>query len=176
VEAYDVSVGGGLGKRTAVGRTLLRRVPAGELDAVLDRLIGAWLGQRTRDDGRLSFGEFCQDADLGKLTAIATGETTAQAAAGEPSAAGVMIRIPGPLLETTAGNDRLEVQAGTVGEALAAAGEQHPRLAGRVIPGGQLDKSFAVFVGEEDVRWLRGLDTPVAPGEEITILAAIAGG
>ncbi|MBO0809150.1 MAG: nitrite/sulfite reductase, partial [Actinobacteria bacterium] len=43
VEAYDLTVGGGLGTRTGIGRRLLRRVPTGEINGVMDRLIGAWL-------------------------------------------------------------------------------------------------------------------------------------
>jgi ferredoxin-nitrite reductase len=172
IEAYDVSVGGSLGKRAAIGRTLLRRVPSAELAAVLERLVEAW----SREGGHLSFGEFCQGADPGQLAAIASGTTGPEAVASEPSACGVMVRIPGPLLETTGGNDNLIVQANTVRQTLALVGRQYPRFAERVTPCGQLDKSFAVFVGEEDVRWLQGLDTPVAAGDEITILAAIAGG
>lgn len=172
IEAYDVSVGGSLGKRAAIGQMLLRRVPSAELAAVLERLVEAWSPER----GHLTFGEFCQNADPGQLAAIARGDTGPETTTTEPSADGVTVRIPGPLLDTTAGNDQLTVIAGTVREALASVAELHPRFAGRVIPGGNLDKTFAVFVGEEDVRWLRGLDTPVAPGEEITILAAIAGG
>src|SRR5581483_10544736 len=46
VEAYDLTVGGRLGRGAAVGRQLLRRVPTGELEGVLERLLGAWVAER----------------------------------------------------------------------------------------------------------------------------------
>ncbi|MGE5135832.1 MAG: nitrite/sulfite reductase, partial [Gemmatimonadota bacterium] len=39
IEAYDLTVGGGLGKRTAIGRRLLRRIPEDQVDTVLERLV-----------------------------------------------------------------------------------------------------------------------------------------
>jgi ferredoxin-nitrite reductase len=184
IEAYDLALGGGLGWRAAVGQIVLRRIPATDLERVLERLIEAWLReQAARTDGiRPRFGEFCEAAGVDRLAAIATGATlcggmpAAEPAPQQESPLDVTIRIPGPLLGVTSGTDRVKVRAQTVGEALAAAGAQHPRFTKRVVPGGRLSKGFTVFVGEEDVRWLQGLNTSVDPGDEITILTAISGG
>lgn len=184
LQAYDLTVGGGLGRRAGIGRTLLRRIPAAELEGVLERLVKAWLRERAlpANGGQLSFAAFCAAADLDEVAAIAAGAgghglvSGTVGAARRSSARGVLIRVSGPLLEVTGGMDRLEVRATTVREALTAVTRQHPQFGERVVPGGQLDTAFTVFVGEEDARWLQGLDTTVAPGEEITILTAMSGG
>jgi len=72
IEAYDLTVGGGLGTRSAIGRRLLRRVPTHELNAVMDRLVGAWLTERQRrDDIDFTIGDFCNARSDDELVAIA---------------------------------------------------------------------------------------------------------
>ncbi len=72
IEAYDLTVGGGLGTRSAIGRRLLRRVPTHDINGVLDRLVGAWLTERTRrDDMSFTIGDFCNDRSDEDLVAIA---------------------------------------------------------------------------------------------------------
>ncbi|HXF71303.1 MAG TPA: MoaD/ThiS family protein [Actinomycetota bacterium] len=173
VEAYDVTLGGGLGRRARIGRPVLRRVPAEELDAVLERLVGAWLEARTaRPD--LGFGDFVDARGDEELAALARGEDAP--APGPTAAAGVAIHVPGPLLHLVGGADQIEVRAATVREALAQVARDHPAFAREVLPGGDLAEAYLVFLGEEDVRALRGLDTPVRPGDRITILVAMSGG
>ncbi len=171
VEAYDLTIGGGLGRHAAIGRPLLRRVPAGELLAVLERLVGAWLAERARRaDPGFGLREFCEAHPDEELAALAGGAPTTE------EATGIVVRIPGPLLELTGGADRVVVEARTVGEALAAVGRAHPAFGERVLPGGRVGDAYLVFVREEDVRGLLGLETPVRPGDEVTVLMAMAGG
>jgi molybdopterin converting factor small subunit len=89
----------------------------------------------------------------------------------------VTIRIPTPLRTYTGGSDEVRVQAGTVGEALAALGAAHDGVLARVLsPEGELRQFVNVFVGSRNVRSLQGLATPLAPGDVISIVPAVAGG
>lgn len=183
VEAYDLSVGGGLGARTGVGRRLVRRVPTGEIDAVLERLVAAWLAaqeagrEAAREAGRsepsYSFADFCAQHTEEELLAVATGTPPAVP---DRSGGGVVVHVPGPLLALVDGADRLEVAAGTVGEALAAVAREHPAFGAAVLPHGAVARAYLVAVDDEDIRDLQGLATPVAPGTAIRIVMAMAGG
>lgn len=89
----------------------------------------------------------------------------------------VTIRIPTPLRTYTGGSDEVRVQAGTVGEALVALGAAHDGVLARVLsPEGGLRQFVNVFVGSRNVRSLQGLATPLAPGDVISIVPAVAGG
>jgi molybdopterin/thiamine biosynthesis adenylyltransferase/rhodanese-related sulfurtransferase/molybdopterin converting factor small subunit len=89
----------------------------------------------------------------------------------------VHVRIPMPLRSCTGGADEVQVQAATVGEALKALVGQHASLAPRLLsPEGTLRPFVNVFVGERDVRALRGLDTPLAEGDVLAVIPAVAGG
>jgi len=65
----------------------------------------------------------------------------------------------------------------TVGDALAAVAARLPALTDRVLTEqGELRRHVNVFVGEESVKFLDGLSTPVADGTTITIVPAVSGG
>ncbi len=173
VEAYDLTVGGGLGTRTAIGRRLLRRVPTGEINGVMDRLVGAWLSERnTRGDSSFTLGDFCNAHSDEELIAIAN---NAEVGAGAADTS-VAVRLPGPLLPLVNGEDRLDVQAATVGEALAAVALRFPEFGATVLPGGKVAEAFLVAIGDDDIRGLDGLQTPVHPDQDIVIVMAMSGG
>jgi ferredoxin-nitrite reductase len=176
VEAYDLTVGGGLGTRSAIGRRLLRRVPTGEINDVMDRLVGAWLSERnTRGDAAFTLGDFCNARSDEALVAIANdsvGDGTADVAAGNH----VAVRLPGPLLSIVDGEDRVDVQAATVGEALVAVAQRFPEFGRTVLPEGVVAESFLVAIGDDDIRGLDGLRTAVTPGTDIVIVMAMSGG
>lgn len=89
----------------------------------------------------------------------------------------VTIRIPSQLRTLTDGAGELLVSAGTVREALTAADGLHPGLAARILDEtGSLRRFVNVFVADEDVRFLDGLDTPTPPGTTISLVPAVAGG
>jgi sulfite reductase beta subunit-like hemoprotein/molybdopterin converting factor small subunit len=177
IEAYDLTVGGGLGRRTAIGRRLLRRVPADQVDSVLERLVGGWLNARDDSDhaAGYTFGDFCGDLSDEQLLALAT---SADAAGGATATgqADAMLHVPGPLLSLVGGANEIKVSAGTVGEALAAVAQAHAAFAGTVFPGGRVAEAFLIAVGDEDIRNLGGLATPITAGTDITIVMAMSGG
>jgi sulfur-carrier protein len=86
------------------------------------------------------------------------------------------IRIP-PVLRTEAGGQRLvDVEAGTVREALDTLVARFPALKARILEGEGVPSFLNVFVDGSDVRLLSGLDTAVSPGSKILLLPAVAGG
>lgn len=89
----------------------------------------------------------------------------------------VKVRVPTQLRELTGGAGEVPVEASTVGEALNALDGAHPGFAERVFDdSGQLRRFVNVFLADEDVRFLQGLDTPVADGQTLSIVPAVAGG
>ena len=173
IEAYDLTVGGGLGSRSAIGRRLMRRVPTHEINGVMDRLVGAWLKERAdKGDFGFTLGDFCNGHTDDELIAIGQGLDVATAA---PDTS-VGVRVPGPLLPLVDGEDRIEVQAPTVGEALALVAKRFPGFKETVMPEGTVDKAFLIAIGDEDVRNLDGMNTAVQPGADIVVITALSGG
>lgn len=89
----------------------------------------------------------------------------------------VNVRIPEALRKLTGGADVVSVEAATVGQMLAALEAKHPGLKERICDEqGNVRRFVNIFVAEEDIRFLQNLETPLAPGGEVSILPAIAGG
>jgi molybdopterin converting factor small subunit len=89
----------------------------------------------------------------------------------------VTIRIPTILRSYTGGAAEVTAPEGTLREVLAGLDAAYPGLAGRIVDdGGQLRRFVNVYVGEEDVRFAQGLDTPVAAGARVSVIPAVAGG
>ena len=88
----------------------------------------------------------------------------------------VTVKIPAQLRAVTDGEGEIEVEGSTVGEALDAVFNEHDDLRERITEDGGLRRFVNVYLGGEDIRFLDGLDTPVADGDELTILPAVAGG
>ncbi len=87
------------------------------------------------------------------------------------------VRIPTQLRALTSGEKEIEIDGGTVGEVLRSLEGAHPGVAERIFDeGGQLRRFVNVFLADEDVRFLQGLDTPVSDGATISIVPAVAGG
>jgi molybdopterin synthase sulfur carrier subunit len=89
----------------------------------------------------------------------------------------VTIRIPTQLRTFTGGSGEVQVEAASVGDALKALDAAHPGLAERLFDdSGQLRRFVNVFLADEDVRFLDGLATPIAEGQTLSIVPAVAGG
>jgi len=87
------------------------------------------------------------------------------------------VRVPTQLRTLSGGIAEVTVGGGTVGEVLAALETAHPGFGARLFDeGGQLRRFVNVFVADEDVRFLQGLDTKVADGQTVSIIPAVAGG
>ena len=89
----------------------------------------------------------------------------------------VTVRIPTPLRQFTDGKDAVEVEAATVREMLDALDASHGGLKGRLCEeNGEVRRFVNLYVNEEDIRFLENLDTPLAAGDEVSVVPAIAGG
>ena len=89
----------------------------------------------------------------------------------------VTVRIPTQLRELSGGAAELTVEGGTVSEVLKQLEAAHPGFAERLYDEqGQLRRFVNVFVADEDIRFLQGLDTPATDGTTVSIVPAVAGG
>jgi MoaD family protein len=88
----------------------------------------------------------------------------------------VTVKIPAQLRGTTGGEEEVEVDGDTVGEALDAVFDAHTDLRERITEDGTLRRFVNVYVSGEDIRFQDGLDTQLSDGDEVTILPAVAGG
>ncbi|HXH03138.1 MAG TPA: molybdopterin-synthase adenylyltransferase MoeB [Candidatus Competibacteraceae bacterium] len=89
----------------------------------------------------------------------------------------VIVRIPTPLRGFTGGADQVRVEGTSVGQVLAALTRDHPGLRERVLDGAGQPRQFVnLYLGSQNIRNLDGLDTPVAEGDVLSIVPAVAGG
>ena len=89
----------------------------------------------------------------------------------------VTIIIPTPLRQFAGGKSEIEVEAKTAGEALEKLTTEHADLKKHLYnDGGNLRNFVNIYVGDEDIRDLDGLETEVKSGGEILIVPSIAGG
>ncbi|MDA8295972.1 MAG: MoaD/ThiS family protein [Actinomycetota bacterium] len=89
----------------------------------------------------------------------------------------VIVRIPAQLRSLTGGVGEVAVEGATVAEVFAALDKAHPGMGERLLDeGGNLRRFVNVFLADEDVRFLKGLDTPVSDGQTLSVVPAVAGG
>ncbi len=89
----------------------------------------------------------------------------------------VTVRIPTQLRPLSGGHSEVLVEASTVASTLTALNAAHPGFNDRLFDEtGKLRRFVNVFVADEDIRFLDGVDTPVADGATVSIVPAVAGG
>jgi molybdopterin synthase sulfur carrier subunit len=89
----------------------------------------------------------------------------------------IRVRIPSPLRNFTDGKDTIETQGKNVGEVLNNVKSTAPGIETRLFKApNQLNRFVNVYLNDEDIRYLKNLETPVKEGDEISIVPAIAGG
>jgi len=89
----------------------------------------------------------------------------------------VTVRIPTQLRELSGGAAEVSAEGATVVDVLRDLEAAHPGFAERLFDEkGELRRFVNVFVADEDIRFLDGVDTPVAPGATVSIVPAVAGG
>ena len=89
----------------------------------------------------------------------------------------VTLRIPTQLRPLAGGNASVEVEAASVADALAALDRAHPGFADRLFDeSGKLRRFVNVFVADEDIRFLDGVETMLTAGVVVSIVPAVAGG
>ena len=89
----------------------------------------------------------------------------------------VSVRVPTILRSYTGGAAQVTAETGTLREVIAGLDAAYPGLGGRILDeSGQLRRFINVYVGEQDVRFAQGLDTPVPAGGQVSVIPAVAGG
>jgi molybdopterin converting factor small subunit len=88
----------------------------------------------------------------------------------------ITVRIPTPLRTLTGGNEQVEVSGSTLREVIDTLEKQHPGIRDRLLDDKGVRRFVNIYVGDEDVRFLDGLETKLAAGTEVSIVPAIAGG
>ena len=89
----------------------------------------------------------------------------------------VTVRIPTPLRGLTGGAGEVSVEPGSLNDVLKGVEAAHPGVAERVLDEtGALRRFVNVYVGDDDVRFLDGLDTVVPDGSTVSVIPAVAGG
>jgi sulfur-carrier protein len=88
----------------------------------------------------------------------------------------IEVRIPTILRSYTGGAKSVQGSGGTLGELLINLDAEHGGLRERLVDGEKLRRFVNVYLNDEDVRFLGGLETPVADGDTVTVLPAVAGG
>ncbi|GAB4520851.1 MAG: MoaD/ThiS family protein [Haliangiales bacterium] len=87
------------------------------------------------------------------------------------------VRIPTPLRKLTEGKEEVSASGSTIGEVIAALEASYPGIKARICDDkGDVRRFVNIFANDEDIRFLKNLDTPVADKDEISIVPAIAGG
>ena len=88
----------------------------------------------------------------------------------------IEVRIPTILRSYTGGAKSVEGSGGTLDELLADLEAKHGGLRERLVDDKGLRRFVNVYLNDEDVRFLGGLETPVSDGDTVTVLPAVAGG
>jgi molybdopterin converting factor small subunit len=89
----------------------------------------------------------------------------------------VEVRLPTLLRQYTDGTASVSAEGATIGDVFTALVGQYPGLGGQLVDAsGALHKFVNVYVNDEDIRYLDSLGTPVAEGDVVSILPAVAGG
>ncbi|MCH7566063.1 MAG: MoaD/ThiS family protein [Nitrospiraceae bacterium] len=89
----------------------------------------------------------------------------------------VKVRIPTPLRPLTKGQGEVQAEGANITEMIEGLNTAHPGLKDRLCDeNGELRRFVNIYVNEEDIRFLKGKDTALKDGDEVSIVPAIAGG
>ena len=88
----------------------------------------------------------------------------------------VTVRIPTPLRSLTGGEEQVKVSGSTVRDVIDRLEQTYPGMRERLLDDKGVRRFVNLYVGDEDIRFLDGLDTKLESGAEISIVPAIAGG
>lgn len=88
----------------------------------------------------------------------------------------VKVKIPTPLQRLTNGKEEVEGEPGTIIDLINNLDQKYAGLGERISESGKVRRFVNVYVNEEDIRFLKGEQTEVKDGDEVSIVPAIAGG
>ncbi len=89
----------------------------------------------------------------------------------------IMVRIPTPLRRMTNGQAKVELESANLGDLVDKLNGEFPGIKERLVDeNGELQYYVIIYLNGEDVRFMDGLKTATADGDEISIVPAVAGG
>jgi sulfur-carrier protein len=89
----------------------------------------------------------------------------------------VSVRVPTILRTFTAGESEVMAAGDTLRDVIAELDAKYPGIAARILDDvGKIRRFVNIYVGDEDVRFAAGLDTPTPDGTQVSIIPAVAGG
>jgi molybdopterin synthase sulfur carrier subunit len=88
----------------------------------------------------------------------------------------VTVRIPTPLRTLTGGEEEVSVEGANVKAVIDDMEAKFPGIKERIVDDKGVRRFVNVYLGDEDIRFLDGLDTELSDGAELSIVPAIAGG
>ncbi len=89
----------------------------------------------------------------------------------------VSVRVPTILRTYTGGESEVTAEGSALREVLDSLDASYPGIKGRIVDEqGALRRFVNVYVGNDDVRFLEGLDTKVSDGAQVSVIPAVAGG
>jgi molybdopterin synthase sulfur carrier subunit len=87
------------------------------------------------------------------------------------------VYVPTPLRRLTGGQSKVELDGSDVGSLIQAVDAQYPGVAEKVLDGdGNVKRFINIFVNDDEIRQLDGLNTPIAANDKVSIVPAMAGG
>ena len=89
----------------------------------------------------------------------------------------VTVRIPTTLRHLSSGMSTVQVEGSTLAEVLTELSIMYPGFTDRLLDsGGNLHKFLNIFVDDDDIRYLQGLETRISTGQTVSVIPAVAGG
>ncbi|MEZ4440941.1 MAG: MoaD/ThiS family protein [Polyangiaceae bacterium] len=86
------------------------------------------------------------------------------------------VRIPTPLRNHTDGKDAVSADGATIAEVIDDLDKNHPGIKAKLVDDKGVRRFVNIYIGDEDIRFMDGIQTAVKDGDEISIIPAIAGG
>jgi len=88
----------------------------------------------------------------------------------------IEVRIPTILRTYTAGEKAVTAEGGSLSALIDDLESNHAGIKERLIEGGELRRFVNVYINDEDVRFIGGLEAPLSDGDQVVVLPAVAGG
>jgi len=160
----NIVLGGRYSQNPKLGKILVKRASLSQTKEYLRRLFNAY-----RNSQFSSLREFIASKTPEELLSI-------MGAQQKEREKGIKVKVMGPLAKITAGVQEHNVKAGTVLEIIEALDRKFLGFKAKVMKGDELKSAINVFVNGEDIKYLKGLQTPVKEGDEVQFILALAGG
>ena len=88
----------------------------------------------------------------------------------------IEVRIPTILRAYTGGEKAVTSSGATLAELVDGLDARHPGIKERLVENGGLRRFVNVYVNDEDVRFIGGIDAEISDGDQVVVLPAVAGG